>query len=48
MEGEHTIADGGSAVDGYGLVHDRLPRYMMNRWSFYIQGIDPAFLRQRC
>ena len=37
MEGEHTIADGGSAVDENGFVHDRLPKCMMTRWSFCLQ-----------
>jgi hypothetical protein len=35
VEGLHTIADGGSAVDANGLVHYRLSRCMVTRWSFY-------------
>jgi len=29
IEGHNTIADGGPAVDGNGLVHYRLPKCMM-------------------
>ena len=37
MEGEHAIAGGDSAIDGKGFVHDRLPKCIVNRWSFCFQ-----------
>ena len=37
MNEDDSIADSGSAVDGNGLVHDRLPKCMMNRWLFLLQ-----------
>jgi len=42
-EGRHTVADVGSAVDGYGLVVNRLPGYMSTRWPFLFTDITLLF-----